>query len=233
MADKSPQSGQRPFLWVMIGCIQFVVLTFLAMLSYGGGTAVDPATHGYSFFTNFFSDLGFTKTRLGTPNTVSAILFFVALTLAGLTLVLFFAVMPRFFRGRALSRVLSIVGSIFGIVAGLCFVGVAFTPANLYLGAHALFVQVAFLSFFVAVLFYLAAILLTPTFPKIYAAVFAAFGLLLVVYLWLLFYGPRFDSPSAVQIQAIGQKIIVYAAIISCLIVANGARRVATARPPG
>jgi hypothetical protein len=209
----------------MVGCIQFIVLTLLAMLLYGGGTALDPAARGYSFFTNFFSDLGFTKTRLGTPNTASAILFFVALTLTGLALVLFFLAMPRFFRGSIPSRMLSGAGSIFGVVAGLSFVGVAFTPANLYLGAHALFVQVAFLSFFVAVLFYLAAILVTPTFPSAYAAVFAVFALLLAVYLWLIFFGPRFDSPSGVQIQATGQKVIVYSAIVSCLIVANGVRR--------
>jgi hypothetical protein len=233
MAHKSPDRRQRPFQVIMAGCIQFVVLTLLAMLLYGGGNVVNPAARGYSFFTNFFSDLGFTKTRLGTPNTASAILFFVALTLAGLTLVLFFVAMLRFFRGSSLSRVLSDLGSIFGIVAGLAFVGVAFTPANLYLGPHALFVQVAFLSFFVAVLFYLGAILATPAFPTVYAGVFACFALLLAGYLWLLFFGPRFSSASGVHIQAAGQKIIVYAAIVSCLIVANGARRLASAQSPG
>lgn len=233
MEQKSPDRSERLFRWVIVGCIQFVVLTLLAMLLYGGGNVVDPAAHGYSFFTNFFSDLGFTRTRLGEPNTASAILFFVALTLAGLTLVLFFAAMPHFFRGSSLSRVLSGLGSIFGIIAGLAFVGVAFTPANLYLGPHALFVQVAFLTFFAAVLFYLAAILVTPAFPTVYAGVFAGFALLLAGYLWLLFFGPRFGSASGVHIQAAGQKIIVYAAIVSCLIVANGARRLASAQSPG
>jgi hypothetical protein len=217
----------------MVGCIQFVVLTLLAMLVYGGGTVVDPTTRGYSFFTNFFSDLGFTRTRLGAPNTASAILFFVALTLAGLSLVLFFAAMPRFFRGSRLSRVLSSTGSIFGVVSGLSFVGVAFTPANLYLGAHGMFVQVAFVSFFAAVLCYLAAIPLTPSFPNAYTTVFAVFALLLAGYLWLLFFGPHLDSPLGVQIQATGQKIIVYAAIVFCLIVANGARHLASGQPSG
>ena len=44
---------------VMVGCIQFVVLTVIAMVFYPGGTHGDPTTKGYSFFRNFFSDLGF------------------------------------------------------------------------------------------------------------------------------------------------------------------------------
>ena len=39
-------------------------------------------------------------------------------------------------------------------------------------------------------LFYLVTILLTKSYPNRYAAVLAAFALLLVVYLWLLFYRP-------------------------------------------
>jgi hypothetical membrane protein len=217
----------------MAGCVQFVVLTAVAMLVYPGGTVADPASHGYAFFRNFFSDLGRTKTTLGAPNTASFLLFFVALTLAGLGLILFFTAMPGFFRQAVqptslqvrLARVLSWAGSAFGVVSGLSFVGVACTPANLYLGPHGLFVEAAFLSFFVASLLYTAAILLTPTYPRRYALVFTAFTLLLAAYLWLLFFGPRPTAPQGLVIQATGQKVIVYAAILTALIQADGARR--------
>ena len=105
--------------WVVAGSVLFVVLTLVAMWFYPGGTVGDPDTVGYSFFRNFFSDLGRTASRLGTPNTVSAILFFVALTLAGLTLILFFAIMPSFlWRSRA-ARVPALSGTFFG--AGASF----------------------------------------------------------------------------------------------------------------
>ncbi len=194
------------------------------MFFYPGGTFASSAAKGYSFFRNFFSDLGRTQTHSGASNTVSAILFFVALTLAGLGLVLFFLAMPRFFRQARLPHLLSRLGSAAGLVSGLSFVGVAWAPTNLLGELHRFFVQVAFLAFFFAVLFYIAAILRTGTYPHRYALVFGVFVLLLAAYLVLLFLGPSLQSARDLVIQATGQKIIVYAAIVATFILADGAR---------
>ncbi len=226
-----PRSAERPFRLVSLACLQFVVLTALAMLVYAGGTVADPSTTRYQFFHNFFSDLGRTQTRLGAPNTLSAVLFFVALALAGLGLVLFFAAVLRFFRRPAAARALALVGTVAGVVSGLSFAGIALTPANLLALAHGLFVQWAFLAFLAAVLFYIPAVLLARDYPKRYAAVFAAFALLLAAYVWLLFNGPRPGSASGLVVQATGQKIIVYAAIVTAFIQAEGARRLARRAP--
>jgi hypothetical protein len=74
MARQLYSRPQRHSLWVMIACVQFVVLTFVAMLFYPGGTMADPTASGYPFLNNLFGDLGWTQTRAGQPNTVSAIL---------------------------------------------------------------------------------------------------------------------------------------------------------------
>ncbi len=224
--DNSNLRKQRLFSWVIAGCLQFVVLTVVAMFAYPGGTVADPKTTGYSFFHNFFSDLGRTETALGVPNTFAAILFFVALTLAGLGLVLFFLLMPSLLgRGRP-AWLLSLLGTLFGILSGLSFVGVAATPANLFLEPHKILVQAAFLCFFAAVLAYIPAMLLARSNPRRYAGVFGLFALLLGAYVWLLFFGPGLDSPQGLVIQATGQKIIAYAAIVSILVQAAGARQV-------
>lgn len=220
---------KRLLQWVVAGCALFVLLTLLAMLTYPGGLAVPmggPAPRGYSFFRNFFSDLGRTVSPLGEPNTLSFALFVVALTGAGLSLGLFSLVMPSLCERPRAAWVLSRAGAFFGIVAGLSFVGVAWTPADLLLAAHKTFVQVAFLSLFVGVLGYLAALLLVRDYPRRYLAVFAAFALLLVGYLWLLFFGPALDSTQGLLIQATGQKVIVYAGIVSVGMQALGAQRV-------
>lgn len=215
----------RLYPLVMIGCLQFVLLTFTAMLVYPGGTHSDPTTTRYSFLKNFFSDLGITKTFTGEPNLASSLLFTIALTLAGLALVIFFVDFPRFFSSVKAGKWLSIVGSIPGVISGLSFMGVAFTPGNLYGNLHKLFVQVAFVFFFVAVLFYIPAIFLHRTYPKSYAWVLVAFAIILGVYIWLLFYGPSISTPNGLVIQATGQKIVVYAAILSMLIQGYGAWR--------
>ena len=213
----------RLYLWIMIGCIQFVLLTFIAMLVYPGGTHGDPTTTGYSFFRNFFSDLGITRTFTGEPNAASFLLFTVALTLAGLALVAFFVDFPQFFSDLKAGKWLSVMGSVPGVISGLSFIGVASTPGNLYLAPHKLFVQLAFVSFFMAVLFYIPALFLQRTYPKRYAWGFIAFAVILGAYIWLLFHGPSASTLSGLVIQATGQKIVVYAAILSMLAQGHGA----------
>jgi hypothetical protein len=210
---------------VIVGCVSFIVLTLLAMLLYPGGTATDPSTQGYRFFNNFLSDLGLTVARNGQPNWASAVLFFIALSLAGFGLVLFFLAFQRFFRTGMLQRILSLIGSVIGVVSGICFIGVAFTPADLLGQAHVQFVVWAFLLFPVAVFFYIPAMFLDRHYPRRYAWAFVAFWLLLVGYYLLMQLGPSAATPQGLLIQATGQKIIAYASIISILIQSLGARK--------
>lgn len=217
----------RVFLVVMAGCAQFAVLTLLAMLLYPGGTIGDPGTKGYSFFHNFFSDLGRTRTVSGEPNAPSMVLFMVALTLAGLGLVLFFAASLRFFAGRRAARILSWVGLCCGAVSGAGFVGVAFAPYDLWLRAHGWFVLLAFQAFLPAALAFAAAIFLTRGYPRGFAWLYLAFAALLAAYVALLRAGPSLQEGQGLVIQAAGQKGIVYAAIGTVFVQAWGARRLA------
>ena len=213
--------SKKPFQWVVGASAQIVVLTLVAMLFYPGGTVGEINTSGYAFFRNFFSDLGMTVAHNGVSNWFSAVLFFIALSGAGLGMVVLFLRLPR-----VLGYWWCWIGSLFGVIAGLSFVGVAFTPANLLLTAHAGFVYAAFLSFFVAALVYSVAILRSAAYPNGYAAVFGLFTLLLASYIWLLFFGPRASTGNGLLIQVTGQKLIAYAGIIAVLIQAYGAQRV-------
>lgn len=217
--------GKRPFQIVMWGCGLFVISTFIAMLIYPGGTRFDPKAPGYTFFQNFFSELGFTVTRGGFPNPVAAPLFFIALTLAGFVLVLFFVVSPQFFWQKGLIKVLSLCGSFFGVISGLAYVGIAFTPANLLPGPHADFVLLAFRAFLLAVVFYILAIFFNREYPNRFAGLYLVFAGLLTAYILLITRGPGLDTAQGVMIQATGQKIIVYAAILTIFIQSWGAAR--------
>lgn len=188
----------------------------------------DPTTLGYSFFTNYFSELGLTWTRARQPNTLSAILFITALTLAGAGIALFFIAFPQFFTRSRSGKLFSGIGSFFGVISGICFIGVAFTPANLYLQTHIAFMMWAFRTFSIAVICYTVAIFRERDYPNRFGFVFVAFAVLLVLYLFLLVAGPAYDSPEGIVIQATGQKIIVYASVISIFIQANGARKIGT-----
>ena len=130
---KAKSLRQYIFLATMVGCIQFVLLTLIAMLFYPGGTHDDPAAPGYSFFNNFFSDLGLTVSPSGETSTVSFFLFTLSLTLAGLAIILFFlTTSPALFKNTP-GRIPSLLGSIVGVLSGLFYIGIAFTPADLHL----------------------------------------------------------------------------------------------------
>ena len=216
---KTKSLRQHIFSATMVGCIQFVLLTFIAMLFYPGGTHDNPAAPGYSFFNNFFSDLGLTVSPSGEISTVSFFLFTLSLTLAGLAIILFFLASPALFKNTP-GRIPSLLGSIVGVLSGLFYIGIAFTPADLHLEWHGNFVLLAFSSFLLVVILYTLAIFLNKDYPNRYAYVYLVFAVLLAAYLWLLFLGPN-----DIRIQATGQKVIVYAEIICMFIQAYGARK--------
>ena len=204
----------------MVGCIQFVLLTFIAMLFYPGGTHDNPAATGYSFFNNFFSDLGLTVSPSGETSTVSFFLFRLSLSLAGLAIILFFLTSPALFKNTP-GRIPSLLGSIVGVFSGFSYIGIAFTPADLHLEWHGNFVLLAFSSFLLVVILYTIAIFLNKDYPNRYAYVYLVFAVLLAAYLWLLF-----EGPNDIRVQATGQKVIVYAEIIYMFIQVYGARKI-------
>lgn len=227
MTCKSRFWRQTSFQLSMVVCLVFVVLTAAAMLFYPGGTTADPEASRYLFFQNFFSDLGLTEAKSGESNTVSAVLFIIALSMAGSILALFFTAFSQFFGESLPGKLLSRLGTLAGIVSGICFIGIAATPANLHGWAHMVFVDWAFRMFLLAALLYTAAILIERRYPRRMAIVFALFALLLAAYVVLITVGPSTETENGLTIQATGQKIIVYAAIIAIFIQAWAASRFA------
>ena len=203
----------------------FVVLTLIAMLTYAGGTDDNHAARGYSFTHNFLSNLGMLTALSGEPNWVSAVLFFISLAAAGVCLVIFFILFQRFFQASRLQKVLSLIGSILGMLAGISFIGIACAPADIARPAHMQFVLWAFRLFPLAVLCYVPVMFMDKRYPKVYAWVFAVFCLMLIGYYLLITNGPSFDSPEGLVIQVVGQKVIAYMSILSIGIQSMGAYR--------
>ena len=220
MKDKRRHWRRWVYLWSMIGGVQFILLTSVAMLFYPGGTFRVPTTEGYLFFENFFSDLGRTQAHSGEPNWVSFGLFFVALSVAGVSFVLFFIALPGLFTGMKAAWCLSVAGSVIGVCSGLAFVGIAFAPMDLYRRAHGNFVSLAFCSLLPVVVLYAAAIFLHCGYPNRFAFVFLGFAVILLAYLWLLFFGPR-----DLRLSVTSQKAIVYAQVVCMFVQGFGAWR--------
>jgi hypothetical protein len=206
------------FFLIIAGCSAFVLLTLIAMLFYPGGTFTDPNSRGYSFFGNFFSELGMLRTHAGAPKPVSLVLFILAMFLASASLGLFFLALPRHFGCTPLARFFGGIGSILGMGSALCFIGVALFPADGNMTIHIQAVTWAFRLFPAAVLCYTIVMFHDKGFSYGWAWGLVAFLLLLVGYLILLETGPDIHSDLGRIIQAVGQKIIVYASILTAIL---------------
>ena len=157
------------FLLGMFGMVQLVILTSIAMFFYAGGTRLNPSAPGYSFWANWFSDLGRTKGYSGKDNTVSMIIFIIASSVRGISLIITAIALPYFFRENSMEKWLSIIGTFFLIIWGISMVGAAFTPWDIYFNEHMGFGQLAGNMIFIGGILYIIVIFHNKDYSNKYA----------------------------------------------------------------
>ncbi|MFX1566756.1 MAG: DUF998 domain-containing protein [Promethearchaeota archaeon] len=202
----------------LFGSLQFIIITFIAMLFYPGGTYIDPNISGYSFFSNYFSDLGNTIAYSGENNLISFVLFSITLSIFALSYLLFFINAVFLFKENKLEKKLSLIGLIFAAVSAISLIGVVFTPQDLYFDEHNLFAASAFLWALLPCILYSIILYLNDKYPKKYALPFIIFAIALVVFMVVVLLGPSNQTPEGLIIQVTLQKIVLYLWCISLAI---------------
>ncbi|MFX1304807.1 MAG: hypothetical protein ACFE9X_15745 [Promethearchaeota archaeon] len=206
----------------IIGSVQFIILTSIAMFFYTGGTYVDPTTTNYQFLYNVFSDLGRTIAHSGNSNRIAFILFFITLSIWGFLQIPFFITFTFLFKQSKNLRILSYIGSLLGIIAGICYIGIAFTPSNLLYQIHDFFVIAAFSSIFISIIIYSITIYQSREFSNFYAIILIISALILGIYFVLLYFNLNIRTPEGLLIQAAGQKIMIYTLLICSIMLGYG-----------
>jgi len=170
----------------IIGCIQFIILTVIAMLLYPGG---------YSFWDNFISHLGFTKSaNNGQPNTISLILFLITMTLIAVFWIPFWLSIRTIFTKSKNSRYLSWLGTIFGLVASPVLILVAFSPADIVYQTHILATMLFFLLFASAMIIYSIVMLLDKEYENFYGYIGFVMAILLLLYMSIFLLNAAFQK---------------------------------------
>ena len=144
VAATAAASAGRRARFLQYAAVQLVGLTVLAMYFYPGGAVTNPYAHGYTFFGNFLSDLGATRSWDGHSNTTSMVLFAIALGTIGLAFIGFAGAWPAFAFAQGRARIAGIASQWFGTASGAAFVAVAITPVNRQTDMHNNFVIAAF-----------------------------------------------------------------------------------------
>jgi len=211
------------FQFVIAACLGFLLLTAIAMVTYHGGTLLNHGEAHYSFFGNFFSDLGRDRTYEGRPNSIPQALFEIALTAIGFAQIVFFLAFSRLFPASGFRLLLRTFGTFAGLLSGLSFMAIAVTPIDVDLKWHLFWVFSAFRWVFVAVLIYGLLIPGERSFGRRYCALLFSLCALLGGYVALLSFGPLPYSPTGLLIQVVGQKMIVYSCVTGTALQAYGA----------
>lgn len=217
-------SPVRRASFLLYASIQFVVLTLCAIVAYPGGALFDPTTKHYGFFLNFFSDLGTTRAYSGRPNTLSCVMFVIALTTIGVAIIAFAGAWRAFAFGKRRGLWLGIGSQLFGITSGLGFIGVAVTPWNLVLEIHNTFVLTAF-SLLLGYVGCLTILMWMNEAKRALITAHVAYLAVLFSYVCLLFFGPDLLTEHGHFVQVTGQKIIVYTSMLNLMFQAYSTRR--------
>tara|TARA_Y100000996_G_scaffold83754_1_gene57798 strand:- start:4659 stop:5366 length:708 start_codon:yes stop_codon:yes gene_type:complete len=207
--------------------IIFIILNIIAMACYPGGNLNDPSQVGYFFRYNFFSDLGMTISHSKETNMISCILFNSSLCIVGVTFIMLFFTIKNLFLEY---KLLSTIAAILGIIGGISFIGVAFTPSDLYLDLdgnpwlHIVFAHWIFRSLSSASIILSILIIKTEGFDNKYAYNFIVFGLMVLVYVLYseLYLKDARLYPEYLIKHVLSQKMVVLWIIISIYLYSIG-----------
>ncbi len=217
-------TASRVAAFVRYAALQFVALTSIAMATYPGGSWDESASRGYRFAHNFFSDLGATRTFSGASNTVSMVLFGIAMTTIGVAVAAFAWTWREFAFARRRARVAGIASAAFGTVSAAAFTAIAFAPIDRMLHLHNLLVMTAF----GALLCYAACLTIVMWRNGIGGVRLAAtvvYVMSVAGYIATIVHEVRAGSPDELIVLVVSQKLVVYASMAYIVLLATIIRR--------
>ena len=232
MSDKIPQivmnQGKKLRYAAIVGIVTaflFVILSTINMYIYPGSFHIAynvfPYPH-YSFIYNNLSDMGMLHTFTGESNYLSAALFAFTLTLTGTGFLIYVRYFPRLFDPNSKSYKNARVGSILGIISSAAFIAIGWTPWNILVIPHMIFVFIGFVFSVIFNIFFAVAILRDKSYPNLFGMSLVFYALVIVGYLFALIFGPEYGSLAGRVVESLGQKIVVYTQMLVLIINATG-----------
>ncbi|MBY9017752.1 MAG: hypothetical protein KGD66_02870 [Candidatus Lokiarchaeota archaeon] len=165
----------KTVIGMILGQVLFLILVFLAMIFYAGGTRDNPALIGYSFWGNTLSDSGRIIAWSGLLNITSMVFLSTALIVYAVFFIPFYLILSKLFSGGKIEKYASKIGFILGVIFSLSYIGIASTPADVLYTPHMIFVLIGYICAFVMSVCFTIAFFKNKEFSNIYATIFALF----------------------------------------------------------
>ncbi len=160
----------------IVAGIQFIVITFTIMIFY---------PEGYSFLENTFSSLGLSVTK-GYSTPWNWFGFATATTVAGSLMVPFWLTIRTVFTETPIQRGLSWLGTILGVAAAPCLVGIGIFAADLFGVQHGWSTILFFILMALTIGVYSVVILLNKEYENGYAMVGIITVALCLLYIFVI-----------------------------------------------
>ncbi len=189
---------------MILGQVLFLILVFLAMIFYAGGTRDNPALIGYSFWGNTISDSGRIIAWSGLLNTTSMVFLSTALIVYAVSFMPFYIIVSKLFSEGKIEKYASKIGCILGVIFSLSYIGIAFTPADVLYLPHMIFVLIGYICAFAMSVFFTIAFFKNKEFSNIYAIIFALFTIFYFVTQIIALVGLSSDRNLMVLMQKLG-----------------------------
>ena len=198
-----------------VGIFLFVILNFISMVIYPGGTIIEPETKGYSFFYNFLSNLGESTAKNGEDNIVSAYLFNSSMLILAISYFLFYVSYLRIQLKFNRNKILNFFSLSTIIISLVSFVLVAvFSADNSTFDIHVFFVKVAFRLLMIHCFVQLF-IVYKSNLSKTMLMSSSIFCFVLLLFIIVMEYGPNpFLDNRSLLIQVSSQKMIVISILL-------------------
>ncbi len=189
---------------MILGQVLFLILVFLAMTFYAGGTRDNPALIGYSFWGNTISDSGRIIAWSGLLNTTSMVFLSTALIVYAVSFMPFYIIVSKLFSEGKIEKYASKIGCILGVIFSLSYIGIAFTPADVLYTPHMIFVLIGYICAFIMAVFFTIAFFKNKEFSNIYTIIFALFTIFYFVTQIIALVGLSSDRNLMVLMQKLG-----------------------------
>ena len=215
---KSSKWKEYAFIFVIIGSIQYIILTALAMYFYTGGTISNPDSPGYNFWANLFSDLSRTKALSGKSNLISYVITTISGCILACSLLAFVINFPSFFKDKNREKQLSDAVFMLGIITVVLMFITFLTPWDIYKSIHLTFAAAYSVCGIIVLILCSAIIYLNENYPNRYAHILVIYSIFAIVYTLLLIISPNLNTTEGIVFHATMQKISMYM-FLTCFIV--------------
>ena len=203
------------FILPSAAIVLFIFLVIMGAMSYQGGHRLDLNSEGYSFSNNYLSDLGRIKTVAGMDNSIPFYCFNSALIILSVVFSFYFLFLPSVYDESIKIQNISRAGSVFGFLASICFAGVAYTPADLFIDAHIFFADWLFRLMNLTIVFYAVTYVMMKKNYFIFSFIFGIVAMVVTAHIILSDFGLArfFNEPHTVRV--LSQKAATISLIIS------------------